>query len=83
MILTLPQANLRKPTAIETAIAEHGAWNVLFAAAAALLRGRMRKARPPDMQGLSPWMRADIGLPPSAPLGPDWRLMAPHVAHRL
>lgn len=82
MILTLSQASLRKPTAIETAIAEHGAWNVLFAAAAALLRGRMRKARPPDLAVLSAWMRADIGLPPPAPT-PDWRIMAPHVAHRL
>jgi len=60
-----------RPVSIEAAIAAHGAWKVLIAAIAALLRGRMRKARPPDAAQLSPWMRADIGLPPVA-APPAW-----------
>ena len=73
MILTPSREEMRHPSAIDAAIAAHGAWRVLFAAAAALLRGRMRKARPPDARHLDDRIRADIGLPPRGPR-PDWHI---------
>ncbi|WP_372841144.1 hypothetical protein [Phaeovulum sp.] len=44
-------------------IEELGAWRVLAAALAALVR---RQKRPCDRLGLNNYLRRDIGLPPSA-----------------
>lgn len=71
MIQVPTREDLRAHSAIEAAIALHGAWAVLFAAISALLRGRMRKTRPPDAGVLCAHMRADIGLPPQGP-PPEW-----------
>lgn len=49
--------------AIDAVLAAHGAGKVLAVAVAALLRGRFRKARPPDVRCLSNHLRRDIGLP--------------------
>ena len=76
MTQTLSREDLRHSNAIDAAIAAHGAWRVLIAAAAALMRGRMRKARPPDARHLDDHIRADIGLPPRAP-APDWLAHGP------
>ena len=54
---------------IDFAIAQHGAWPVLFAALGHLLGGRDRRLLPAD-----PHLRRDIGLPP-LPRGPThWPL---------
>ena len=46
---------------IDAVLAAHGAGKVLAAAILALLRGRFRKARPPDLRGLGPHLLRDIG----------------------
>lgn len=64
---------------IEALIAAHGLRKVMAAAAVAIWRGRLRKARPPDaaggrradLRGLNAHLRADIGLPPTDP-APPW-----------
>lgn len=48
---------------IEAVIDRHGAWRVLRAAAAALLRGQPRPRRL-DPQALPNALRRDLGLPP-------------------
>ncbi|AWD20687.1 hypothetical protein [Fuscovulum blasticum] len=73
MVLTEHRGEFRPVDPIDAAIALHGARKVLVAALLALLRGRMRKARPPDARGLNNHLRADIGLPPLPP--------APHNLH--
>jgi hypothetical protein len=72
MILTPARETVGPVPTIDAAIAAHGAWRVLFAAVVALLRGRMRKARPPDTAVLNDRLRADIGLNPLPP-APDWQ----------
>ena len=49
---------------IEQVLAAHGAGKVLVASFLALLRGRLRKARPPDTRHISAHLARDIGLPP-------------------
>lgn len=56
------QAGLRPVPSIEAVLAAHGAGKVLAAAVAALLRGRFRKARPPDLRQLNPHLLRDIGV---------------------
>ena len=46
---------------IDAVLAAHGAGKVLAVAAAALLRGRFRKARPPDLRDLNAHLLRDIG----------------------
>lgn len=47
---------------IDAVLATHGAGKVLAAAVAALLRGRFRKARPPDLRDLNAHLQRDIGI---------------------
>jgi hypothetical protein len=65
--MTYDEANtgLRPVPSIDAVLAAHGAGKVLAVAVAALLRGRFRKARPPDARALSNHLRRDIGLPPA------------------
>ena len=51
--------------ALETVIAQHGAWRVLAVAALALVRRRGRR-RLPDADCLPDHIRRDIGLTPHA-----------------
>lgn len=53
---------MRPVPSIDAVLAAHGAGKVLAAAVAALLRGRLRKAKPPDISGLSPHLLRDIGF---------------------
>ncbi len=71
MILRISPDEFRPLPTLEALIAAHGARKVLAAAAVALWRGRMRKARPPDAAGLSAHLCADIGLPPPPRAGAD------------
>ncbi|MXQ06268.1 hypothetical protein GQ651_00265 [Alphaproteobacteria bacterium GH1-50] len=58
---------------IETAIRDHGAARVLWAALVALLRARTpAQPRPPDAGRLPPYLRRDVGLPPVSEKS-DWR----------
>jgi hypothetical protein len=55
------RADLRPVPSIDAVLAAHGAGKVLAVAAAALLRGRFRKARPPDLRNLNAHLLRDIG----------------------
>ncbi len=52
---------LRPLPSIDAVLAAHGAGKVLTAAVVALLRGRFRKARPPDLRDLNAHLLSDIG----------------------
>ena len=55
------RAGLSPLPSIDAVLAAHGAGKVLAAAVLALLRGRFRKTRPPDLRDLTPHLLRDIG----------------------
>ncbi|MBL4927523.1 hypothetical protein [Fuscibacter oryzae] len=55
------RAGMRPLPSIDSVLAAHGAGKVLAAAVVALLRGRFRKARPPDLRDLNAHLLRDIG----------------------
>lgn len=63
-IMTLDErtAGFAPVPSIDAVLAAHGAGKVLAAAVAALLRGRFRKARPPDLRRLGRHLLRDIGI---------------------
>ncbi len=70
MIARLPQK--RFSSAIDRLIARHGVMPVLMGLIVALIRRPRRRPKPPDANGLSSYLRRDIGLPPSPPGRQYW-----------
>lgn len=61
MTSTQCTGGLAPTPSIDAVLAAHGAGKVLAAAILALLRGRFRKARPPDLRDLGPHLLRDVG----------------------
>lgn len=83
MTLNEPAGALRPAIpSIDAVLAAHGARKVLAAAVAAMLRGKHRKTRPPDLpldsrallRAVNAHLARDIGLHPAADPARRWPL---------
>lgn len=72
MIQVLPAARGVPRPAIDSLIAQHGAWAVLRSVLLALARPRPPVSR--DLGQLNPHLRRDIGLPPVERAPQYWEL---------